>query len=153
MRLSRNFQSKRGKNKFLLEGDASVSLNWDNLSQRKGSNATFLLFRPGKHSQLPKQSKCKESEMELCISQTGFSGSGLSQSFSLHVASQSVSVCLFHYDFFRFNFFIIGGYFFARVISLISFPWSPSDNVLRYLRWGVTSGWMSPHRRGCWELS
>lgn len=92
MRLSRNFQSKRGKNKFLLEGDTSVSLNWDNLSQRKGSNATFLFFRPGKRSQLPKQSKCKESEMELYISQTGFSGLGLSQSFSLHVASQSVSV-------------------------------------------------------------
>lgn len=88
--------------------------------------------------------------MELCISQTGFSGSGVSKSFPLHMTSRSVSFCLFSFSSFL---FLIGGFFFffpTRLISVINFQRSPTDNVSRYLRWGMTSGWMSMHRRGCW---
>lgn len=87
--------------------------------------------------------------MDLCNSQTGFSGSGLSKSFSLHVASQSLSVSLSVFFFFPFHFFN-GRIFFTRIISSVSFQRSPTDNVWRYLRWGTTSGWMSTRRRGCW---
>lgn len=88
--------------------------------------------------------------MELCISQTVFSGSGVSKSFSLHMTSRSVSFCLFF--FFLLSFFYLEDFFFfsTRLISLINFQRSPTDNVSRYLRWGMTSGWMSMHRRGCW---
>lgn len=77
MGLNKHFQSKRDNNNFLLEGDISTSLHWDTLNERRGSNAIFLLLKPGKHSQLPKQSKSKESGTERCISQAGFAGSGI----------------------------------------------------------------------------
>lgn len=63
------------------------------------------------------------------------------------------SLCLSACFFFSSFLFLIGGFlifFSTRLISLIDFQRSPTDNVSRYLRWGMTSGWMSMHRRGCW---
>lgn len=57
---------------------------------------------------------------------------------------------LFFFSFISLIFYLEDFFFLQGLFHGLNFQRSPTDNVSRYLRWGMTSGWMITHRRGCW---